>query len=122
MFNFSPLGVIYNNLKSSSSVWLAQLGSALWVSIQAEYSMENALESTDDSIDEFVLAIVDLFLGASICISLETSLDSAGLDMTKVVVKRFVFAIFLLGATIHNGSMRERSDVFAVTKSYRDAV
>jgi len=64
--------------------------------------------------------MVNLSLGASICISSEIPLDSTGLDMAKVVVKRFVFAISLLGATMYDSSMRERSNVFAVTKSYRD--
>ena len=36
-------GVIYNSLKSSFLVWLVQLGSVLWASIQVEYSMDDTL-------------------------------------------------------------------------------
>ena len=79
--------------------------------MRAEYSIEDALESTDDSLDEFALAMADLPLGAPICISSETPLESAGLDMAEGIVKEFIFAISLLGATIQDGGMRERSDV-----------
>ena len=71
--------------------------------------MEDTLESTDNSLNEFVLAMADLPLEASICIFSETPLDSTGSDMAEVVVKMFVFAISLLDATIHDGSMRKRS-------------
>ena len=71
--------------------------------------MEDALESTDDSLDKFMLAMVNLLLRTPICISSEIPLDFARLDIAEVVVKRFVFAIFLLGTIIHDSSMRERS-------------
>jgi len=57
---------MYESLKSSSLVWLAQLGSALWAFIRAEYLMKEALDSTDDSLDEFVLEMLVLFLGTPI--------------------------------------------------------
>ena len=79
--------------------------------MHAEYLIEDVLESTDDFLNEFMLAMADLPFGAPICIFSETSLDSAGLDMAEVVVKRFVFAISLLDTTMYDSSMRERSDV-----------
>jgi len=42
--------------------------------------------------------------------SSETTLNFAKLDMAEVVVKRFVFAIFLLSATMHDGGMKERNN------------
>ena len=41
----------------------------------------------------------------------ETALDSRGLDIAEVEEKMFEFTISLLGATIQDGGMRERSDV-----------
>ena len=77
----------------------------------AVYSTEEALDSIDNSLDEFILATVDLPLGAPIWISSETQLESARLDMAEEVIKGFMFAISLLGATIQDGGMKERSDV-----------
>ena len=114
MFDFPSLGVTYDSWKSSSSVWFAQLESMLWASMWAEYSIEDALESTDDSLDEFALAMVDLPLGAPIYISSKIPLKSAGLDMAERIVKEFIFTISLLGTTIQDGGMRERSDVLNV--------
>jgi len=59
----------------------------LWASMQAEYLIEDALESTDDSFDEFTLAMADLPFEASICILSETHLESAGLDMAEEICK-----------------------------------
>jgi len=39
-----------------------------------------------------------------------TALDSRGLDIAEEEEKMFVFAISLLGATIQDSSIRERSD------------
>ena len=40
----------------------------------------------------------------------ETALDSRGLDIAEVEEKMFEFTISLLGATIQDGGMRERSN------------
>ena len=111
MFDFPFLGVAYNNWKSLSSVWFAQLGLTLWASIQAEYLIEDALESTDESLDKFALVMTDLPLGASICISSETFLKFARLDMTERIVKEFIFAISLLYTIIQDSGIRERSNL-----------
>jgi len=42
--------------------------------------------------------------------SLEIALDSRGLDIAEVEEKMFEFTIFLLGVTIQDDSMRERSN------------
>jgi len=76
--------------------------------MQVEYSMEGALESTDDSLDEFVLDTVALLLGAPIWMSLEMALDSRGLDIAEVEEEMFEFAISLLGATMQDGGTRGR--------------
>jgi len=66
----------------------------------AEYSIEDTLDSIEDSLDELVLKTIDLPLGAPIGTSSETTLDSTRLDMANVEVKMFEFAISLLSATI----------------------
>ena len=109
MLDSSPKDVMYNSLKRSSSVWLAQLESALWTSIQAEYLIEEALDIMEDALDE-VLETLDLPLGTPICISLEITLDFTELNMAKVEEIMFEFAISLLGAIIQDGGMRERSN------------
>ena len=83
----------------------------LWAFIQAEYLIEDTLESTNDSLDEFALVIADLLLGTYICIFSKTSLESARLDMAKGIVKEFIFTISLLDTAIQDGSMRERSNL-----------
>ena len=72
--------------------------------------MEEALKSTDDFLNEFALDIVALLLGVSIWMSLEIALDSRGLDIAEVEEKMFEFTISLLGVTIQDDSMRERSN------------
>ena len=62
--------------------------------------MEEALKSTDNSLDKFMLDTVALPLGMSIWMFLETALDSRGLDIAEVEEKMFEFTISLLGATI----------------------
>ena len=111
IFDSSPLEVTYKSWKSSSSVWFAQLGSLFWASIQAVYSTEEALDSTDNSLDKFMLVTVDLPLRAPIWISSETQLEFARLDTAEEVIKGFIFTISLLGATIQDSGMKERSDV-----------
>ena len=111
MFDSPPLGVVYDSWKSLFSVWFAQLESMLWAFIQAEYLIEDTLESTNDSLDEFALVIADLLLGTYICIFSKTSLESARLDMAKGIVKEFIFTISLLDTAIQDGSMRERSNL-----------
>jgi len=62
--------------------------------------MEEALKSTDNSLDKFMLDTVALPLGVSIWMFSETALDSRGLDIAEVEEKMFEFTISLLGATI----------------------
>ena len=73
--------------------------------------MKDTLDSTDESLEEFVLAMMVLSLEASMLISSDTPLISQGLDMAEVGAKRFVFAISLLDTTIQDGGMKERGDV-----------
>jgi len=60
MLDSPPKGIAYDSLKSSFLVWLTQLGSALWASIQAEYLTDDILDSMKDSLDELVLETIDL--------------------------------------------------------------
>ena len=71
--------------------------------------MEDALDNTNNALDK-VLEMLDLPLGAPTWISSEMTLDSTGLDMAEVEENMFEFIISLLGATIQDGGMRERSD------------
>ena len=73
--------------------------------------MEDTLDSTNESLEKFVLALMVLPLGASMLMSSNTPLISQGLDMAEVEAKRFVFAISLLDTTIQDGGMKERGDV-----------
>ena len=73
--------------------------------------MEDTLDSTNESLEKFVLAMMVLPLGASMLMSSNTPLISQGLDMAEVEAKRFVFAISLLDTTIQDGGMKERGDV-----------
>ena len=71
--------------------------------------MEDALNSMDNTLDE-MLEMLDLSLDILIQISLEMTLDSTELNMAEVKENMFEFTISLLGTTIQDGSMRERSD------------
>ena len=71
--------------------------------------MEEALESINDFLDEFMLDIMALSLKASIWMSSEMALDSRELNIAEVEEKMFEFAIFLLDATIQGSSIKERS-------------
>ena len=73
--------------------------------------MKDTLDSTDESLEEFVLAMMVLPLEASMLMFSDTPLISQRLDMAEVGAKRFVFAISLLDTTIQDGSMKERGDV-----------
>ena len=72
--------------------------------------MEEALDSINDSLDEFLLETVVLSLELLIWMSLETVLDSRGLDIAEEEEKMFKFAISLLDATIQDGSIKERNN------------
>ena len=76
----------------------------------AAYSIEKALDSMDDTLDEFALVMADLPLGALIWISSEIPLEFIRLDMAEEVVKEFIFANSLLGTTIQDSGMKERND------------
>ena len=52
---------------------------------------------------------MDLSLGPSIVMSSDTLLESLGLDIAEEL-KMDLFAISLLGATIQDGGIEERSD------------
>ena len=71
--------------------------------------MEDALDNINNALDK-MLEILDLPLETPTWISLEMTLDSIGLDMAKVKENMFEFIISLLGTTIQDGGMRERSD------------
>ena len=71
--------------------------------------MEEALESINDFLDEFMLDIMALSLKASIWMSSEMALDSRELNIAEVEEKMFEFAIFLLDATIQGSGIKERS-------------
>ena len=73
--------------------------------------MEDTLDSTNESLEKFVLAMMVLPLGAFMLMSSNTPLISQGLDMAEVEAKRFVFAISLLDTTIQDGGMKERGDI-----------
>ena len=68
------------------------------------------MNSTNESLEEFVLTMMVLPLGVFMLMFSNTLLISQGLDMVEVEAKRFVFVISLLGATIHNNGIKERSD------------
>ena len=72
--------------------------------------MEEALNSTDNSLDEFVLGIEVLSLGLLIWISSEISLDLRGLDMAEENERMFKFASSLLSTTIQDSNMKKKSD------------
>ena len=77
--------------------------------MQVKYSMEEALESIDNSLDKFILDTVALPLEVPIWMFSETALDSRRLDIAKVEKEMFEFTISLLGATIQDDGTRERS-------------
>ena len=75
--------------------------------MQAEYLIEDALESTDGSLDEFTLAIADLPFEVFICIFSEIHLESARLDIAEEMCKLPSFFLnqqFIMWGTIavHN--------------------
>jgi len=66
------------------------------------------LEAVKCSLEEFLLTILDLPLGLSMLISSDTLLVSLRLDIAEEL-KGYLFTIFLLGATIQDGGIEERS-------------
>ena len=72
---------------------------------------EEALDITEDSLEEFMLETVVLPLEVLIWISSEIALNLRGLDIAKIEGIMFVFTISLLGTTIQDGSMKERSNI-----------
>jgi len=75
------------------------------------------LEIVECSLEEFLLMILDLPLGLSMLMSSNTLLVLLRLDIAKEL-KGYLFVIFLLGATIQDGGIEERSDI--IPKSSMD--
>jgi len=69
------------------------------------------LESVEDSLEELTLNLLDLSLRGPMLMSSESLLITLELDIAEEMIKRFLFAIFLLGATIQDGGKKERSMV-----------
>jgi len=67
------------------------------------------LELADSSLERFMLDMLDLSLEAFMQTSSKILLSSLELDIAKVVEKVFLFAISLLGTTIQDGGIEERS-------------
>ena len=72
----------------------------MWVA----YMSVEALDITNNSLEEFVLELLDLPLKGPMLISL-------GQDIAKEVTKRFLFTISLLDVTIQDGGKKKRSNV-----------
>ena len=83
----------------------------LWASIQVAYLTEEALDIIEDSLEEFVLKMVVLPPEALIWIFSEIALDLRELDIAEIEEIMFVFIISLLGTTIQDDGMKERSDI-----------
>jgi len=88
---------------------LAQFRSLLWISIHFEYAIEKVLELAEDFSEEFLLIILNLPLKSSMLMSSNTLLVSLRLDIVEGV-KLYLFVISLLGTTIQDGGIEERSD------------
>ena len=56
------------------------------------------------------LSAIDLSLISSILMSFERLWTSTELDIAEMLKRKNLFAISLLGATIQDGGMKERSD------------
>ena len=82
----------------------------------AEYSTEEALDITDDFLDEIVLDMVVLPLVALIWIFSGMVLNSWGLDIAENKEEVFKFAISLLGTIIQDGGTRKRSNDSSLLK------
>ena len=54
----------------------------------------------EDSLEELMLDLLDLSLGGPMLMSSESLLIILELDIAEEMIKRFLFAISLLGATI----------------------
>lgn len=72
--------------------------------------MEETLDSTDNSLNIFVLEMIVLPLEPLIWTFSKIALDSRGLAIAKEEEEIFKFAISLLGATIQNSGIKERSN------------
>ena len=72
--------------------------------------MEEALDSTDDSPNIFMLEMIVLPLGSLIWTFFKMTLDLGDLAIAEKEEKMFKFAVFLLDATIQDNSMKEGSN------------
>jgi len=74
------------------------------------YTLVKALDTTYDSLEEFILELLDLPLGGPMLTSSISLLIFLEQDIAKEVTKRFLFTISLLGAPIQDSGKKERSD------------
>ena len=63
------------------------------------------------ALKEIQLNTLNLLLSLSMLMSSEKLLISTRLDIAKMLKNNFIFAISLLGATIQDSGMKERSDI-----------
>jgi len=78
--------------------------------MQVAYTLIEALDIIDDSLEEFTLELLDFSLGVPMLTSFVLLLISLGQDIAEEVTKRFLFTISLLSTTIHDGGKKERSN------------
>jgi len=88
---------------------MAQFRPSLWISIHFEYAIEEVLELAKDFLEKFLLTTLNLPLELSMLMSSNTLLISLRLDIVEEV-KLYLFVISLLGATIQDGGIEERSN------------
>ena len=101
---------VYDNWKFFISVWFAQDSSSLWAFILFTCGTEERFDITKDSLEGFQIDDLDLPLGLSMLTSSEMALTSSKWCIAKVWKEDFIFANSLLGTTIQDGGMKERSN------------
>ena len=67
-------------------------------------------ECVEVALELIGLSAIDLSLISSILMSFERLWTSTELDIAEMLKRKNLFAISLLGATIQDGGMKERSD------------
>ena len=73
--------------------------------------IDKVFECIEVALELIGLGVLDLPLVLSILMSSERLLTSTELDIAKMLKGKSLFAISLLGTTIQDGGMKERSNV-----------
>jgi len=112
-----PVSSVFRDTYDKESPWnsvcltcSAQEELLLKANILSAYKIDKVLELTNNFLELLVLEMLDQPFGMLISMSMFMLLWAGGLDSKLRFKEKYVFAKSLLGTTIQDGNMRERSN------------